>query len=52
MRSSRKECGQVLTEYVLMLVVAVLLGMGLLVLCRSISDKGNENIEFISGDVP
>ena len=52
MKHCRKESGQVLTEYVLMLVIAVLLGVGLLALCRTISDKSDENIELISGDVP
>ena len=46
------ERGQVLTEYAIMLVIAVLLGWGLLVLCRTISNDNDETIELVSGKVP
>ena len=35
-----------------MLVIAALLGWGLLVLCRSISYEGDEMVELVSSDVP
>ena len=47
-----KNSGQVLTEYVVMLVIAVLVGWGLLVLCRTIFNKNEETVEFVSGNVP
>ena len=52
MTGYRKNSGQVLTEYAVMVVIAVLLGWGLLVLCRTIFNDNEETIEFISGNVP
>lgn len=52
MSKYRHESGQVLAEYAVMLVIAVLLGWGLLVLCRTISDKNDETVELVSGNVP
>ena len=50
--NKRSMSGQVLVEYVFMLVIAVLLGWGLLVLCRTISNDYNETVELVSGNVP
>ena len=47
-----KNSGQVLTEYAVMLVIAVLLGWGLLVLCRTIYNDNAETVELVSGNVP
>ena len=47
-----KNSGQVLTEYAVMLVIAVLLGWGLLVLCRTIYNDNAEAVELVSGNVP
>ncbi|MBQ7396495.1 MAG: hypothetical protein IJW08_08150 [Lentisphaeria bacterium] len=52
MKKRCRESGQVLTEYVIMLVIAVLLGWGLLVLCRTISHDNDETVELVSGNVP
>lgn len=52
MKKKRGNSGQVLVEYAVMLVIAALLGWGLLVLCRSVSYESDEMIELVSGDVP
>ncbi len=52
MIKKRTDSGQVLVEYAVMLVIAALLGWGLLVLCRSISYEGDEMVELVSSDVP
>lgn len=52
MRTGRTDSGQVLVEYAVMLVIAALLGWGLLVLCRSISYESDEMVELVSEDVP
>jgi hypothetical protein len=46
------ESGQVLTEYVMMLIIAVLVGWGILSLCRTIYNESNDTVELVSGDVP
>ena len=52
MKKKRGNSGQVLVEYAVMLVIAALLGWGLLVLCRSVSYESDEMIELVSEDVP
>ena len=52
MKTRRADSGQVLVEYAVMLIIAALLGWGLLVLCRSISYEGDEMVELVSSDVP
>lgn len=52
MKLKRADSGQVLVEYAVMLIIAAVLGWGLLVLCRSMSYEADEMVELVSSDVP
>lgn len=49
---SRRECGQVITEYVIVLAVTLTLVLALVFLMRAIGENGELSVERISAPAP
>lgn len=52
MRRRKRESGQVVTEYVIMLVLLTVFALSLLLLAGAFSRQGSRMIELVSAEVP
>ena len=52
MRRRKRESGQAVTEYVIMLVLLAVFALSLLLLAGAFSRQGSRMIELVSAEVP